>query len=54
MALLKVTPTLSLTPVRFANSDQVRAGQSVFSVRDPYGLRDTISSGHYFRCRARR
>ena len=45
VALLKVAPTLSLTPVRFANSDQVRAGQSVFSVSDPYGLRDTISSG---------
>ena len=45
VALLKVTPTSSVTPARFANSDQVKAGQPVFSVGDPYGLRGTISSG---------
>ena len=45
VALLKVTPASAVTPVRFANSDQVRAGQAVFSVGGPDGLRDTISSG---------
>jgi serine protease Do len=44
VAVLKVNPSKPPTPVRFANSDQVRRGQSIFSISSPYGLRGTVSS----------
>jgi serine protease Do len=45
VAVLKVNPPSPLIPVHFANSDRVRAGQPVFSVGNPFGLRGTVSSG---------
>jgi serine protease Do len=45
IALLKVTPAAPLTPVRFADSDQLRRGQYVFSIGNPFGLQGSVSSG---------
>ena len=45
IALLKVKQPAALTPVRFADSDQLRRGQPVFSIGNPFGLQGSVSSG---------
>jgi len=44
LALLKINAT-DLTPVEFADSDQVRVGQWVVAVGNPFGLESTITAG---------
>jgi serine protease Do len=38
-------PPPNLTPVPLANSDQVRIGESVFAVGNPFGLQHTVTLG---------
>jgi serine protease Do len=45
VALLKVTAGPALTPVVLANSDQLRRGQSVFAIGNPFGLTGSVSLG---------
>lgn len=45
IALLKAEHPLGLEPVHFADSDNVRLGQAVFAIGNPYGLGNSVSGG---------
>jgi putative serine protease PepD len=45
LAVLKVTGVSGLTAATFADSDQVRVGQSVLAVGAPLGLSNTVTEG---------
>lgn len=46
LAVVKVSaPAEAFTPARFANSDAVRVGQSVFAVGNPFALEFTVTAG---------
>ncbi|HEY0420208.1 MAG TPA: trypsin-like peptidase domain-containing protein, partial [Acetobacteraceae bacterium] len=45
LALLKINPLEKLTPVRWADSDQVRPGQPVLAIGNPLGFGSSVSSG---------
>lgn len=45
IALLRVKNAQILKPVRFADSDLVRTGNSVFAIGNPFGLGNSVSSG---------
>ena len=45
IALLKVTQSLGMEAARFADSDNVRVGNSVFAIGNPYGLGSSVSLG---------
>jgi serine protease Do len=45
IALLKVTPTRPLPFVRFADSTQVRVGDWVVAIGNPFGLGGTVTAG---------
>jgi serine protease Do len=45
LALLKVEPTKPLTAVEFGDSDQLRVGDWVIAVGNPFGLGGTVSAG---------
>lgn len=45
VALIKAKHPLGLEPVHFADSDNVRLGQAVFAIGNPYGLGNSVSSG---------
>jgi serine protease Do len=45
LALLRVEPRPDLTPARFGSADDVRVGQWVLAVGNPYGLDGTVSLG---------
>ncbi len=44
LALLKIEST-GLTPIRFANSDEVQIGQWVLAVGNPFNLNSTVTAG---------
>ena len=45
LALLRIEPRPGLVPARFGNADDVRVGQWVLAVGNPYGLDGTVSLG---------
>lgn len=45
VALIKIKHPLGLEPVRFADSDNVRLGNTVFAIGNPYGLGNSVSKG---------
>jgi serine protease Do len=45
IALLKATPASPLTPIRFGNSDQLRAGQPVLIMGDPLAPQGGVAHG---------
>ena len=46
LAVLKIdTPAGDLQPVRTGRSDEVRAGQSIFAIGNPFGLSATLTTG---------
>ncbi len=45
IALLKVESDAPLSPVRFGASDEMRAGDQVFAIGNPFGLGGTVTSG---------
>src|SRR6202023_3023944 len=44
IAVLKIEGT-GLTPLPLGDSDQVRVGQMVFAVGNPFGLQETVTRG---------
>jgi serine protease Do len=45
LALLRIEPRSDLVPARFGSADEVRVGQWVLAVGNPYGLDGTVSLG---------
>ena len=45
IALLQVEQPLGLAPARFGDSDNVRVGNTVFAIGNPYGLGNSVSLG---------
>jgi serine protease Do len=45
IALLKIAQPLGLKPARFGDSDNVRVGNRVFAIGNPYGLGNSVSFG---------
>lgn len=45
LAVLKIKPNSSLTPVVFGQADQVRLGDWVLAVGNPFGLGNSVSAG---------
>jgi serine protease Do len=45
IAVLKIDAEGLLVPVVFGDSDQVRVGQMVFAVGNPFGLQETVTQG---------
>lgn len=45
IALLKVKPGSYLQPLKLANSDSVRVGESVVAIGNPFGLSHTVTAG---------
>ena len=45
IALLKIAHPLGLEPAHFGDSDNVRVGNRVFAIGNPYGLGNSVSSG---------
>ncbi len=45
LAVLKIDLDEELTPLAFGNSDQVKVGQIVFAVGNPFGLGETVTQG---------
>jgi serine protease Do len=45
IALLRITPDVSLPAVRFGAAQEVRVGQWVLAIGNPYGLEGTVSFG---------
>src|SRR5688572_4154786 len=45
IAVLKVTPRTSLVPVAIGTSDDLRVGQKVFAIGNPFGLDWTLTTG---------
>jgi serine protease Do len=45
IAVLKIDSSSSFEPLKFGNSDDVKVGQLVFAVGNPFGLGETITNG---------
>ncbi len=45
IALIKIKPSTPLTAVTFGNSDQIRPGDWVFAIGNPFGLDHTVTAG---------
>jgi putative serine protease PepD len=45
IALLKVSPSTSLTPLQFGDSDKLSVGDNVFAIGNPFGLDRTLTTG---------
>lgn len=45
IALIKINPKKKLTTVEFANSDNLRVGDWVLAIGNPYGLGNTVTAG---------
>ncbi|GBF22735.1 putative serine protease [Candidatus Gastranaerophilus sp. (ex Termes propinquus)] len=45
LALIKITPKYPLATVTFGDSTQVRAGQQVLAIGNPFGFRGTLTTG---------
>jgi len=45
IALLKATEALELKAARFADSEEIRVGNPVFAIGNPFGLGNSVSSG---------
>ncbi|OIP46597.1 MAG: peptidase S1 [Desulfobacterales bacterium CG2_30_60_27] len=45
LALLKITPTATLPPVVFGDSDKLRVGDWVLAIGNPFGFEQTVTAG---------
>ncbi len=45
LALLKIKPQTRLKTIEFGNSDEVRVGQKVLAIGNPFGFAGTLTSG---------
>jgi len=45
IALIKINPSAPLTPVKFGDSDEIRPGDWVFAIGNPFGLNHTVTAG---------
>ncbi len=45
IAILKIIPDEKLTPINFANSDELRIGDEVLAIGNPYGIGISVSNG---------
>jgi serine protease Do len=45
LALLKIEPSGSLTPIRFADSDKVRVGHLCLAIGSPFGFSNSVTFG---------
>jgi putative serine protease PepD len=45
LAVLQVTGVSGLTPIKWANSDQVKVGDAVMAIGSPSGLQGTVTTG---------
>ena len=45
IAILKIIPDEKLVPINFANSDELRIGDEVLAIGNPYGIGISVSNG---------
>ncbi len=45
LALLKINPKVPLIPAKFGNSEEVRVGQRVLTIGNPFGFNGTLTTG---------
>lgn len=45
LALLKISPNQNMMPLEFGNSDQLRIGDIVLAIGNPFGFSHTVTSG---------
>ena len=45
LALLKINPKIPLTPAKFGNSEEVKVGQRVLTIGNPFGFNGTLTTG---------
>ena len=45
LALLKINPKSPLTPAKFGNSEEIKVGQRVLTIGNPFGFNGTLTTG---------
>ena len=45
LALIKITPNSPLKPIKLGNSNEVKVGQKVLAIGNPFGFNNTLTTG---------
>ena len=45
LALIKITPNKPLKPIKLGNSNEVKVGQKVLAIGNPFGFNNTLTTG---------
>lgn len=45
LALIKITPSTPLKPIKLGNSNEIKVGQKVLAIGNPFGFNNTLTTG---------